>query len=43
MGILRRNEEDLNLLCIIFNQDIRRLATQVCMFLFKRKIYFTFY
>ncbi|KAE8799081.1 hypothetical protein D1007_25552 [Hordeum vulgare] len=25
----RRNQEDLNLLCIIFNQDIRRLATQV--------------
>ncbi|OQU87125.1 hypothetical protein SORBI_3003G210000, partial [Sorghum bicolor] len=25
----RRNEDDLNLLCIIFNQDIRRLATQV--------------
>ncbi|OEL21334.1 hypothetical protein BAE44_0017646 [Dichanthelium oligosanthes] len=24
----RRNQEDLNLLCIIFNQDIRRLATQ---------------
>ncbi|TVU34444.1 hypothetical protein EJB05_16276, partial [Eragrostis curvula] len=25
----RRNQEDLNMLCIIFNQDIRRLATQV--------------
>ncbi|KAF0898531.1 hypothetical protein E2562_008125 [Oryza meyeriana var. granulata] len=25
----RRNQEDLKLLCIIFNQDIRRLATQV--------------
>ncbi|XP_072951962.1 uncharacterized protein [Typha angustifolia] len=24
----RRNHEDLNLLCIIFNQEIRRLATQ---------------
>uniref|UniRef100_J3L1M7 Magnesium transporter CorA-like family protein n=1 Tax=Oryza brachyantha TaxID=4533 RepID=J3L1M7_ORYBR len=25
----RRNQEDLNLLCLIFNQDIRRLATEV--------------
>uniref|UniRef100_A0A0D3EQX3 Magnesium transporter n=1 Tax=Oryza barthii TaxID=65489 RepID=A0A0D3EQX3_9ORYZ len=25
----RRNQEDLKLLCMIFNQDIRRLATQV--------------
>ncbi|KAJ1284180.1 hypothetical protein BS78_03G185500, partial [Paspalum vaginatum] len=30
MGIRRRNKEDLNLLCIIFNQDMRRLATQEC-------------
>ncbi|VAH61521.1 unnamed protein product [Triticum turgidum subsp. durum] len=29
MSMFRRNQEDLNLLCIIFNQDIRRLATQV--------------
>ncbi|KAJ3671091.1 hypothetical protein LUZ60_008517 [Juncus effusus] len=25
----RRNHEDLNMLCLIFNQEIRRLATQV--------------